>query len=245
MDWTKNVSKFLDALWVAKFPEGSICHHLGVTMGDPGIGAPIGLMPRGPNEMLFTIYGREYGKGFSKRTFDKWRKGISKFGNIVDEWNGKPGMSGISIVLKTRVPAGFIEAIANYHNMKSVFRPTKTEKNGYEAFHKALDDALKSVGFEYREPRPKYASPIISVKERKLSKAEEQLYQSVRDLLEELSDERNWTMFAGSADCGMSDTFQFHPGGYNEDRAPYDVARDTLAKFELFVEEKKKCRLDK
>jgi hypothetical protein len=72
---------------------------------------------------------------------------------------------------------------------------------------------------------------------------EERLYERVRDLLEELSDPRNWTTFNGAVDCGLSDTHQFHPSGLNEDRAPYDAARDVLREFDKFVEERKqKCR---
>jgi len=149
MTWIERLEKYVKALQTAKFPKDSICTHHGIGVARPGIQARIGIAPGTCSfrshkaGMLFTIYGD---RGFSKKTFKRWREGLSKFGKIADEWNGLPGSDGISIVIDMPAPKLFMQAINNYHNLDSPFKLSDEENARFKAFDDALDEALKKQG---------------------------------------------------------------------------------------------------
>jgi hypothetical protein len=64
---------------------------------------------------------------------------------IRDTWNGKDGSEGISVVLDRSPPEALVAAQANYCAQRDVFRPTKAEKAGWDAFREWYDAPLEVI----------------------------------------------------------------------------------------------------
>ena len=131
----------LEALRSARFPRNAICQHHGIHFDADCLTVGISVSERRPG-VLVTIYGGYY-DSFPAQRFDEWREVVSGFGRIVEEWNGKPGNHGISLVVDREIPSGFLRSIDNYSNLPDVFNLRPQDEAGFAAFHNAFDVALE------------------------------------------------------------------------------------------------------
>ena len=131
--WINEIRVYLRALSMP-IPENAVCSHFGVSFR--WYGKSIGLSDR-KGVLLVTVYASEV-RGYSARTFRRWRSEIRSIAPISTCWNGKPGNNGISIVLARPTPDSLFQAQQRYPRSTSfglkVFR---------EAFNQNLVKARK------------------------------------------------------------------------------------------------------
>jgi hypothetical protein len=154
-DWAHQLGLAIKALETADFPPNSICHHLGIAAPIAGPIASVELVPAPSRTggLLIMLYTRK-AKNFPRHVFDEYRKGCAEYGEILDEWNGQEGHSGISIVIDREVPEKFSNALRNYINMRDVFNPTDAQQRGFAAFDRVWKEALISVGLLTKQGEP-------------------------------------------------------------------------------------------
>jgi hypothetical protein len=144
MKWIDKLERRVKALQMAYFPVDSICSHHGVNIGSCGTQALITVVPR-DNHLLFMFYTYDSHRGFSKKTFDRWRQGMARFGGILDEWNGQPGNNGISMLIGMPIPRLYANAIRNYNRLRDPFNLSVEDQARFAAFDKVWQAALKEA----------------------------------------------------------------------------------------------------
>jgi hypothetical protein len=144
--WIDILGRHIRALQQADFPDNAICSHHGVSVVKHGMLAHVGLAPHG-KYLLITMYGGDIRiKGVHRSTFVRWRRGVRTFGKIIEEWNGKHMMDGISMVIDLEVPPKFQRAIDNYHAMPSPFELRPEDEEGFDVFAIEWAKALEKQG---------------------------------------------------------------------------------------------------
>ena len=115
MTWVEEVRLRVEALSMP-IPEDAVCsqHGVGFKLGIKRIS----LMSRG-GLLLITVYASPR-RGFSDRTFRRWRRDIQAIAPIFEYWSGKGGNDGISIVLDLPTPYQFFRALRRYRDISFI-----------------------------------------------------------------------------------------------------------------------------
>ena len=158
----RKIAERVSVLDAAEFPETVICSHHGDFLKHANL--RIGITHRG-RKLLVTIYDRRVTvRGFVrcrvKEEFDEgswvgFNKEIHQAradtvaaalkSPIVDQWNGKDGHTGISIVLGRECPAIILAGVANYCAMPSPFDLRDSDRAGFQAYRDAISAAEQSA----------------------------------------------------------------------------------------------------
>jgi hypothetical protein len=122
------------------FPENGIVNHFGPCVSVNGLG--INVATRG-SHYLVTMYQTMHYRPAKLHLARAEAVAASLTTSIQDQWNGKDGSEGISIVLSRFASGALQTALENYRKMGfRCFKPSNADKDGYAAFREWYEAPL-------------------------------------------------------------------------------------------------------
>lgn len=144
MTFHDRLSNFLNALDGDGYPMDGLITHFGTHFYQGMFFVQI--CNSGTNTLVMIYHRGQH--TFTKRVFDFIRKEVAFVAPIVTEWNGHPGSSGLSIVIRRPLPTGLMTAITNYYADKRWDKHSPEKTLRYEAYAKWEKSQLDKAGWK-------------------------------------------------------------------------------------------------
>ena len=139
---THRIEKFLDAINGDDFPRDALTSHFGTSFKQGMFN--VSVCDNGRHTLLMF---RGEGNGFSKRVFKYIAQSVAGVGRIVTGWNGRHGMTTISIVIDRPLPPVLQHTIAAYHALPNVFDHSPAMSARYKRYTEWEKRQLERVSF--------------------------------------------------------------------------------------------------